>query len=132
MPTLRSRIAALRDWARGKQTLAFAAWALGVVVLAVFYWSPRLTPPTSIADVELGLDKLFHAGAHAALLAWPLAILAGGRLRVVAVAVAIVVAPLFELGQFWIPGRSFGFDDLAANLIGLALGLAVARLLDRA
>lgn len=132
MPTLRNRIAALREWARGRQALALGAWALGVVVLAVFYWSPRLTPPTSIADVELGLDKLFHAGAHASLLAWPLAILAAGRIRTAAVAVGCAIAPLYELGQFWIPGRSFGFDDLTANLIGLALGFWIGRLLNRA
>ncbi|MBL8674638.1 MAG: hypothetical protein JNL07_07110, partial [Rhodospirillales bacterium] len=110
-------IVALRRLGEAWRGPLMVLWGLGLVVLAFLYWAPSMTPPTSVAGVELGLDKLFHAAAHAGFVCLPLAILADGPLRRGTVALALLVAVGFELGQLWAPGRSFGASDLAANAL---------------
>ena len=35
---------------------------------------------------------------------------------------AIASSVLFECAQLYVPERSFGFDDMAANMVGVIIG----------
>ncbi len=88
--------------------------ALAVVALAA--WLSLTPKPPSMAGLPSGSDLVAHAimfaGVALALLrAWP----ASG-------AVALALAVALEAGQLAVEGRHFFFGDMAANMIGVALG----------
>jgi VanZ family protein len=122
----------LRDQARAVWPWFAALWVAAFVTLFFLYVLPAAAPPTSIFGIELYLDKLFHALAHGSLMAMPLAIVPNRRLAAVMAVLAIASAVLFECAQLYVPQRSFGFDDMAANMAGVViggfLGLAIRRL----
>jgi VanZ family protein len=45
--------------------------------------------------------------------------------RSAGVGVALIASLIYEVGQNYVPGRSFGYDDLLANIGGVALGVAL-------
>lgn len=124
-------IVALRDWARSRWPWFFALWLAAFVILFLLYVLPGAAPPTAIAGIELDLDKFVHALAHGSLMAMPLAIAPNRRLALVMAALAIASAVLFECAQLFVPQRSFGFDDMAANMVGVVIGGFVGRAIHR-
>lgn len=106
------------------------AWAAAFGVLAWLYWSPSTAPPAGVGGVDLGFDKAIHAAVHAALVAVPWLAMRPGPWRGAALALAVAAAPLLEIGQLAAPGRTFGWDDLAANMAGVALGAWIGRRAD--
>lgn len=81
-----------------------------------------LRPPSEGPGI-VGLDKLLHAGAFAVLML--LAVLASrGRHIWACVAGCLVLGAMIELAQALMPfGREPSLADMAANAIGIALGL---------
>jgi VanZ family protein len=124
-------IVALRDWARSLWPWFTALWALAYVTLFCLYVLPGAAPPTAIYGFELALDKSFHMLAHGSLMAMPLAIVPNRRLVVVMVVLAIASAVLFECAQLYVPQRSFGFDDMTANMAGVVIGGLLGRAIRR-
>ena len=124
-------IVVLRDRARSVWPLFAALWLVAFVALFFLYVLPATAPPTAILGVELHLDKLFHALAHGSLMAMPLAIVPNRRLAGVMAVLAIASAVLFECAQFYVPQRSFGFDDMAANMVGVIIGGILGRAIRR-
>ena len=108
-----------------------AAYTVGVVLIVALADTGRLGPVHALVrSVPLG-DKALHliAMGGLALVAElatgaPTLRAAGVPLRV-ASAVVLVVVVLEELSQRWLPSRSFDYGDLAADLIGIALGGAI-------
>ena len=85
--------------------------------------------PVAVGLIPPPWDKLAHAAVFALLAAaigyasgWR-----GGRMLVVAFVGAMAVGLADEWHQMFLPGRSAGLDDLAADATGAALG-AVALL----
>ncbi|MBI3962103.1 MAG: VanZ family protein [Deinococcus sp.] len=80
----------------------------------------------SAQEVELppGLDKLTHALLYLPL-GWLLA-RATGRAPV-ALAVAALYGASDEIHQYFVPGRAASLGDLAADLLGSALGAWLGR-----
>ncbi|MGE0725258.1 MAG: VanZ family protein [Alphaproteobacteria bacterium] len=109
--------------------LVWAAWAVGLVLLAWISLEPRFAPPGGSGGA-LAPDKLLHVLAYALFAAFPA--LAGiGRRRALAIGLALVVlGALLELAQRYLPGRRFGWDDMLANVVGAAIGAAVAAAAD--
>ena len=99
--------------------------------LLLLYIRPCAAPPTSIAGIELSLDKVFHVLAHGSLRAMALVIAPNRRLALAMAALAIVSGVLFECVQFYVPQRSFGFDDVAANMEGVVAGGFAGRAIRR-
>jgi hypothetical protein len=60
-----------------------------LVTLLLLYVLPCAAPPTSIAGVELSLDKVFHVLAHGSLMAMALVIAPNRRLALVMASRAI-------------------------------------------
>ncbi len=93
-----------------------AGTAIGVASLY-----PRLQLP----GVGEGFDLVFHGAAYGVL------VILGGMLwrRLCWVAVAMLVySTLLEGLQYFVPGREFYLSDLAANMVGILAGLAIAAL----
>ncbi len=109
-----------------------APWLLAIYwpLLALATHWPRmdLGPPTTIADV--GTDKLLHFSCFVflSLLLFyvrPLGRRAGeGWQLLAATLIAATYAVVDELTQALIPGREFGFSDVAAGLAGVAAVVA--------
>lgn len=82
--------------------------------------------PVAVGLVPVPWDKLVH-GAVFAVLAWAMGYASGLRgwpMLALAFCGAVAVGALDELHQVSLPGRSAGWDDLAADAIGAALGSA--------
>jgi len=124
-------IVVLRDRARSVWPWFAALWLVAFVTLFFLYVLPVAAPPTAILGIELDLDKLFHMLAHGSLMALPLAIVPNRRLAAVMVVLAIASAVLFECAQLYVPERSFGFDDMAANMAGIVIGGFLGRAIRR-
>lgn len=120
-----------RDWGRSLWPWFSMLWLVAFVTLFFLYVLPGAAPPTSIAGVELNLDKFFHALAHGSLMAMPLAIVPNGRLALAMAVLAIGSAVLFECAQLYVPQRSFGFDDMTANMVGVVIGGFLGRAIRR-
>lgn len=112
---------ALRDIALRRRLTLLWSWLACFPLLVWLYWSSSTTPPTSIADIELGLDKPLHAAVHGIMVALP-ALLVLGRWRAFAIGLGFATAITLEIGQLYAPGRSFEWFDLVANTSGASLG----------
>ena len=67
-------------------------------------------------------DKLYHCAAYGWLSVLPMLGFANPRRAASAAFSMILLGILLEVGQYFIPGRSFSFLDIAANTLGVALG----------
>ncbi len=100
---------------------ALRVLAVGLVALTAWVsLLPHLTVPSHAPEFS---DLVFHAAIHGTVaftlsLAWP-------RLGYVLWLIVLALAVGLEVGQLAVPGRNFDYADLAANICGAALGLAV-------
>lgn len=88
-----------------------------VVVLSLM---PNISVPDSAPNnTDLAIHLAMHGATGFALLyawhTWPQWVLPS---------LAVLVIAL-EVGQIWVPGRSFSVADLATNVVGAALGVAL-------
>lgn len=79
--------------------------------------------PSHRLPKRLPHDSVLHIGAFG-LLALPIGFLPTSTLAMLALCgLLFVLGALVELAQrAWVPGRGFGYDDIAYNGIGVALG----------
>lgn len=102
-------------------------WVAGLVVLAPLSLLPQTAPPTGIGDQDLALDKVFHVIAYGGLTALAMTLFEDTGVRWRAVVAVLAISVIYEIGQRYVPGRSFGWDDLAANVLGVAVGYGAGR-----
>lgn len=100
-------------------------WLGGLIALAPLSLLPGTAPPVGVWDMDLSFDKVLHVIAYGGLAGIPMLALAHRRWRAAGVGVALLASLIYEVGQSYVPGRSFGYDDLFANLGGVALGVAL-------
>lgn len=115
----------LRDLVARYATFFMLIWLGGLIALAPLSLLPGTAPPTGVWDVDLSLDKFFHVIAYGGLTGIPMLALTRRDWLSAAVAVVMIAAFGYEIGQGYVPGRSFGYDDLIANIGGVALGVAL-------
>lgn len=115
----------LRDLALRYSTLFMLVWTGGLIALAPLSLLPGTAPPTGVWDVDLSLDKFFHVIAYGGLTGIPMLALTRRDWLSAAVAIVLVAAFGYEIGQGYVPGRSFGYDDLIANIGGVGLGVGL-------
>lgn len=101
-----------------------------VVLAIVFNLFVLGAQPFAVGLVPAPWDKLAHAGVFAVLAA---AIglasgLTGWRMVWLAFAGALLVGVMDEWHQAFLPGRQAGWDDLAADVVGGAMGAILARM----
>jgi VanZ family protein len=100
-------------------------WLAGLIALAPLSLLPGTAPPVGVWDLDLSFDKVLHVIAYGGLAGIPMLALAQRRWRTAGVGVALLASLIYEVGQSYVPGRSFGYDDLLANIGGVALGVAL-------
>ena len=115
----------LRELVARYATFFMLIWLGGLIALAPLSLLPGTAPPTGVWDVDLSLDKFFHVIAYGGLTGIPMLALTRRDWLSAAVAVVMIAAFGYEIGQGYVPGRSFGYDDLIANIGGVALGVAL-------
>lgn len=115
----------LRDLVARYSTLFMLVWLGGLIALAPLSLLPGTAPPTGVWDVDLSLDKFFHVIAYGGLTGIPMLALTRRDWLSACVAVVLVAAFAYEIGQGFVPGRSFGYDDLIANIGGVSLGVVL-------
>jgi len=106
----------------GSEQPDYSAWAARVLARLQRY--PDLDPLTSRLSVER-VEFLANVGLFVPLGVF-LLLLVGTRLWLVALAAGIVLTSMIENIQREIPGRVSDPRDVAANSIGMFVGIAVA------
>lgn len=100
--------------------LAFLAWWLGWAVLLAVTWRPQPEMPLALSD------KAWHVLGFALMTATAVGF-AHERHRLLGWSgVALAMGGLVELGQMFVPSRAPDLLDLAADALGVLLGLALA------
>jgi VanZ family protein len=101
---------------------------MGTFICTLAVVSYLALTPTPPREADLGWDKLNHFSAFATL-----TVLAGiGWLQPRRAALALLAyGGLIELLQTQVPGRSAEWTDLAADGIGILIGLMLWRLVSR-
>jgi len=120
-------ILALRDWARRWPRPLWSLWGIGLVVLGWGSLSPSMAPPTGIGGIELNLDKFIHLGAYAPFSAFAWIMGQPPKRAWLFSLFMFALGMAYEGGQAYVPGRSASWDDLAANALGVALGVLIGR-----
>lgn len=98
--------------------LTLIVWALCLVGVLVLSLVPSAAPPGE------GLDKWLHLGTFLFLTVMPLIAATTRRAAILCIAAVIAIGFLSEGGQMLVPARTASFEDLAADLAGMSLGLA--------
>jgi VanZ family protein len=106
-------------WSR----IIFIVWCISIV--AVIYLS--LIPQVELPVDFWNADKAYHCAAYAwlsglAMLSFPVR-----RFALSSALFMIILGILLEIGQHFIPGRSFSVLDMAANSLGVILGIFSAK-----
>lgn len=125
MVTINSLHGALARWRR---PLRLAAALLAIALpLGLFVGGAQ---PVAVGLVPAPWDKLLHALVFAVLAAAMgyASGMRGARVLLLAFCGAVLVGMLDEWHQMYLPGRSAGWDDLAADAVGAGLGAGLARL----
>jgi hypothetical protein len=121
VPLVGRLLVAPRDLALRWRLSVLWSWLACFPFLVWLYWSPATTPPTAIGNWEIGLDKPIHAATHGFMVLIP-ALLVLGRWRAFAIGAGFATAICLEIGQLYVPGRSFEWLDIVANTTGALLG----------
>lgn len=107
--------ARIRKAARYSSAVTMVAAVIGSLV-------PHMGPPEGHHA-----DKIIHVAGYAALTLQLVLAVNRPHSALFAGVSALIVGGGLELAQCWVPGRSGSWDDFAADLIGVAAGMAVAR-----
>ena len=101
-----------------------AVLLLMAIVAAIFIAGAQ---PFAVNLIPAPWDKFAHTGIFF-LICVAIGVasgLAGARMLVVALAGAVLLGMLDEWHQGFLPGRNAGLDDLAADVLGAMIGVAV-------
>jgi len=106
--------------------LRFLWLAIGYALVMLVVFLSLTSDPVSL-DIDLpNQDKIFHALAYFALMAWFAQIYHDKFQRNMIALVLVFMGVTLEYLQGFNPNRYFEFADMVANLTGVALGFAVA------
>ena len=98
--------------------------SLVLVLAAIAYLS--LTPTTSIS---VGNDKVGHFIAYSALMTnMGLVTLTKMKSFRIGIVFSICYGMLMEIGQHFVPGRTFSMLDMVANVSGVLIGVTISLL----
>ncbi len=106
--------------------LRFLWLAIGYALVMLVVFLSLTSDPVSLDMDFPNQDKLFHALAYFALMAWFSQIYHDRFQRNMIALVFIFMGVTLEYLQGFDPNRYFEFADMVANSVGVALGFAVA------
>jgi hypothetical protein len=104
-----------RKWSR----IILLLWAISISVVIYYSLIPRVEFPIDFWNA----DKLYHCAAYGWLAVLPMIGLAIRRFALSAALSMIILGILLEIGQYFIPSRTCSLLDIAANSLGVVLGI---------
>jgi VanZ family protein len=95
-------------------------WLFYATIATLMFFCVMLWIPPAYVFVDMSLDKQYHIVFFACMTLL-------GRLSLYLniawlLCVVLLIAVLTELSQYWIPYRHSSWEDLQANLTGIAIG----------
>jgi VanZ family protein len=110
-----------------KHNLELSKWSRSIIFLwfisicIVIYYS--LIPQVEFPINFWNADKLYHCAAYGWLAVLPIMGFSLRRFALPAALSMILLGVLLEIGQYYIPGRTFSLLDITANSLGVILGI---------
>lgn len=102
-------------------------WLASTVVVICLSLSPGLELPYDFSNA----DKVYHMLAYLWLSALPFFAFSKTERSFIGALSMIPLGIGLEFVQFYVPGRSFSVADMAANCLGVILGIWLARYIKR-
>ncbi|MEN6373227.1 MAG: VanZ family protein [Smithella sp.] len=93
-------------------------WCISILIVIYYSLVPQVEFPVDFWNA----DKLYHCAAYGWLAVLPMLGFANPRRAASAAFSMILLGILLEVGQYYIPGRSFSLLDITANTLGVAMG----------
>lgn len=94
-------------------------WGISICIVIYYSLIPQVEFPINFWNA----DKVYHCAAYGWLAVLPMIGFAIRRLAVSAALFMIILGVLLEIGQYYIPGRTFSLLDITANSLGVILGI---------
>ncbi len=98
-------------------------WIASVLTVVYLSLSPRIELPYDFDNA----DKVYHMLAYLWLAALPFFAFLNPKEALVATLSMIPLGIGLEIAQYYVPGRLFSLADMAANCLGVILGIWLAR-----
>lgn len=94
-------------------------WYISIFIVIYYSLLPQIEFPVNFWNA----DKAYHCAAYGWLAVLPMMGFAPRRQAISAALSMIILGILLEIGQYYIPGRSFSLLDITANSLGVILGI---------
>jgi VanZ family protein len=101
------------------------AFVWGVSVCVVCYYS--LKPELELPIEFWSADKIYHLLAYAWLAALPIVGFRNRKTAIIASVSMVILGALLEIGQAFVPGRTFSLLDMTVNGVGVVAGMICGR-----
>ena len=98
-------------------------WCISILIVVYYSLVPQVEFPVNFWSA----DKAYHCAAYSWLAVLPMTGFAARRPAMTAALSMIILGILLEVGQYFIPGRTFSLLDITANTIGVVLGIFLGR-----
>ena len=102
-------------------------WVGSICLVTYYSLVPRVEFPVDF----WGSDKFYHLIAYAWLALLPMIGFSKKKLAVTAALFMIVLGIVLEMGQRYVPGRTFSIADIGANTLGVFLGIFIGKYRNR-
>lgn len=99
--------------------LILILWCISIVIVIYYSLLPQVEFPVDFWSA----DKAYHCAAYGWLAVLPMTGFSARRLASSAALSMIFLGILLEVGQHYLPGRSFSLLDITANTLGVILGI---------
>lgn len=98
-------------------------WVISVLTVVFFSLIPKVEVTVDIWNA----DKAVHFIAYVWLAILPVLGIASRRQAIIASLSMIALGVTLEIGQYFLPGRSFSVADMIANSLGAGLGIYLGK-----
>lgn len=102
-------------WSR----IIFIIWCISIFIVIYYSLIPQVEFPVDFWNA----DKVYHCAAYWWLAVLPMKGFTDRRFATSAALSMIILGILLEVGQYYVPGRSFSLLDITANNVGVILGI---------
>ena len=103
----------------GHRFVFLAFWIISILLVSYYSLTPRLEFPVDFWNA----DKVYHLLAYGWLAILPIFGYSTKKRAMIASISMIFLGIGLEIGQIYVPGRTFSFLDILANSLGVFIGM---------
>jgi len=111
----------------GKRPVFLVIWYISILLVCYCSLTPRLELPVTFWNA----DKVYHLLAYGWIANLPFLGYSVKKQALLASFSMIFLGIVLEIGQIYVPGRTFSFIDIIANSLGVFLGMLMGRRIHR-